>query len=227
MRSTNEEKREDGMDDRIHRYLDGELTDAELTAEEREVAREFESVVQTLGGDAGRFASTDLGPAVMHRIAASAAPAAGRAAADRSAPAGRWNWLFERRTVRLSLRPIQAMAAVAAIVLLLAASWGIVPGLGDEHDAVREPTVFVRFELDAPEASSVRLAGSFSGWSPDIALQRTAGGTWRALVPLKPGVHDYAFQVDGERWTVDPGAPRVADGFGGYNSRLSLVVADS
>lgn len=216
MRSTNEEKREGGMDDRIHRYLDGELTEAELTAEEREVAREFESVVQALGGDTGRFASTDLGPAVMQRIAASAA-----------APAGRWSWLLERRTVRLSLRPIQGMAAVAAIVLLLAAAWGIVPGLGDAHDAVREPTVFVRFELDAPEASSVRLAGSFSGWSPDIALQRTGGGTWRVLVPLKPGVHDYAFQVDGERWAVDPGAPRVADGFGGYNSRLSLVVADS
>lgn len=216
MRSTNEEQRENRMDDRVHRYLDGELTDAELTAEEREVAREFESVVQTLGGDAGGFASTDLGPAVMHRIAANAAPAAGR-----------WRWVFERRTVRLNLRPIQAMAAVAAIALLLAASWGIVPGLGRQNDAVREPTVFVRFELDAPEASSVRLAGSFSGWSPDIALQRTAGGTWKALVPLKPGVHDYAFQVDGERWAVDPGAPRVADGFGGYNSRLSLVVADS
>lgn len=215
------------MDDRVHRYLDGELTDAELTAEEFEVAREFESVVQVLGDDAGRFGSTDLGPAVMHRIASSAAPAAGQAAAGRSAPAGLWSWLFERRSVTLSLRPVQAMATVAAMVLILAASWGIVPGFGYGLDAAREPTVFVRFELAAPEASSVRLAGSFSGWSPDITLQRTAGGTWRALVPLKPGVHDYAFQVDGERWAVDPGAPRVADGFGGYNSRLSLVVADS
>lgn len=215
------------MDDRIHAYLDGELTDAELTAEQREVAREFEGVVQALDSDAGRFGFPDLGPAVMRRIASSAAPADGQAAGDRSAAAGRWSWLFERRTVTLSLRPIQTMAAVAAMVLLLAASWGIVPGLGHGPDVVREPTVFVRFELEAPEASSVRLAGSFSGWSPDIALQRTAGGTWRALVPLKPGVHDYAFQVDGERWAVDPGAPRVADGFGGYNSRLSLVVVDS
>jgi len=215
------------MDDRVHRYLDGELTDVELTPEESEVAREFESVVQVLSDDAGRFGSTDLGPSVMNRLSASAAPAAEQATAGRSAPAGLWSWLFERRTVTLSLRPLQAMATVAAFVLLLATSFGIVPGLGNGEVAAREPTVFVRFELAAPEASSVRLAGSFSGWSPDIALQRTAGGPWRALVPLKPGVHDYAFQVDGERWAVDPGAPRVADGFGGYNSRLSLVVADS
>lgn len=215
------------MDDRIHRYLDGELTDAELTAEERETARELESAIQALGDDAVRFEATDLGPAVMRRIAASAAPAAGHAVADRSAPARGWSWLFERRTLNLSLRPIQAMAAAAALVVLLAVSSGVVPGLGHRPDAVQVPTVFVRFELEAPDASSVRLAGSFSGWSPSIALQRTAGGRWRALVPLKPGVHDYAFQVDGERWAVDPGAPRVADGFGGYNSRLSLVLADS
>ncbi|MFW6089059.1 MAG: glycogen-binding domain-containing protein [Gemmatimonadota bacterium] len=207
------------MDDRVHRYLDGELTDADLTAEEREAAREFEGVVAALGDASGGFEATDLRPAVMRRIAASV-----RA---RPAPTGPWRWLLERRSITLSLRPIEAMAAVAAAVLLVAVSWGTVAGLGDAADPAAEPTVFVRFELEAPEASSVRLAGSFSGWSPDIPLQRAAGGTWRALVPLTPGVHDYAFQVDGERWAVDPGAPRVADGFGGYNSRLSLVMADS
>jgi hypothetical protein len=41
-------------------------------------------------------------------------------------------------------------------------------------------------------------------------------------VPLRPGVHDYAFVVDGERWVADPNAPQVDDSFGGTNSRISL-----
>jgi hypothetical protein len=35
-------------------------------------------------------------------------------------------------------------------------------------------------------------------------------------------VHDYTFVIDGERMVVDPYAPRVADSFGGSNSRLFL-----
>jgi len=43
------------------------------------------------------------------------------------------------------------------------------------------------------------------------------------VVPLEAGVHDYAFVVDGEVWTPDPLATSVDDGFGGENSRLSLL----
>jgi len=42
-------------------------------------------------------------------------------------------------------------------------------------------------------------------------------------VPLEPGVHDYAFVLDGERWVVDPDAPQVDDDFGGANNRLPII----
>jgi hypothetical protein len=44
------------------------------------------------------------------------------------------------------------------------------------------------------------------------------------MVPLAPGVYDYSFVVDGKRMVVDPYAPRVADSFGGSNSRLFLLA---
>lgn len=43
-------------------------------------------------------------------------------------------------------------------------------------------------------------------------------------LPITPGVHDYAFVVDGERWVADPYAPGIDDGFGGRNSRLTLLA---
>ena len=84
------------------------------------------------------------------------------------------------------------------------------------------PPVYVQFRISVPDARSVALAGTFTGWKPAVALQRSADGEWTALVPLRPGVHDYAFVVDGERWVTDPNAPQVDDSFGGTNSRISL-----
>jgi len=46
------------------------------------------------------------------------------------------------------------------------------------------------------------------------------------VVPLSPGVHDYSFIVDGNRWTPDPTAPARADGFGGMNSRIAVLASD-
>nr|NIP57258.1 hypothetical protein [Gemmatimonadota bacterium]NIR77648.1 hypothetical protein [Gemmatimonadota bacterium]NIT86190.1 hypothetical protein [Gemmatimonadota bacterium]NIU30015.1 hypothetical protein [Gemmatimonadota bacterium]NIU34979.1 hypothetical protein [Gemmatimonadota bacterium] len=83
--------------------------------------------------------------------------------------------------------------------------------------------LFVRFELDAAQATSVALAGTFSDWQPRYRLTQTRPGHWTALVPLRPGVHEYAFIVDGGRWVPDPDAPRVRDGFGGVNSQIALV----
>ena len=84
--------------------------------------------------------------------------------------------------------------------------------------------VFVQFRLDAPQASVVRLAGSFTGWKPTYTLQQVTSGVWSILIPLEPGVHDYAFVVDGAQWVADPAAPTVDDGFGGMNSRLSVLL---
>ena len=86
--------------------------------------------------------------------------------------------------------------------------------------------VFTQFVLDAPNASRVAVAGDFSGWKPVHVMTRSEAGVWTVVVPLDPGVHDYAFVVDGERWVRDPAAPAVKDGFGGVNSRVAVLSPD-
>jgi hypothetical protein len=217
------------MKDRVNDYLDGELSWEELSADEQEDARRIENVAALLRQDAATFEDTDLAPAVMEDIAARARRSLGHEAEARPSLAARLLAVLTRpREVSFRFRPAHGLAAI--LMLVAAASWlpvGVsVGGAGIEAPAAT-PSVFVRFEVDAPDASTVRLAGSFSGWKPDIQMRRVANGRWAVLVPLRPGVHDYAFQIDGDHWTTDPFAPRVADGFGGYNSRLSLVLTDS
>jgi hypothetical protein len=80
----------------------------------------------------------------------------------------------------------------------------------------------VRFDLRLPAgARGVALVGDFNGWDSTATpmAKRGADGTWTAELPLVPGVHTYAFVVDGERWLVDPLAPQVPDeGFGPANA---------
>jgi 1,4-alpha-glucan branching enzyme len=78
-------------------------------------------------------------------------------------------------------------------------------------------TVYVRFEINAPTAHDVHLAGDFSGWQPNVSLVKDKGGTWVATVPVAVGVHRYQFVVD-DAWQADPAAGGVDDGFGGRNS---------
>jgi hypothetical protein len=135
----------------------------------------------------------------------------------RSAPAnagpGVWRWLFAPQ--RLSIRPI-VLALAASLALLLV--WPSRPGnLGP----MAPGTVLVRFELMAPGASSVALAGSFNSWSSAaITLVPSATpGMWTVTLPLALGSHEYMFVVDGQRWIADPTAhAQVDDGFGQTNS---------
>jgi hypothetical protein len=86
----------------------------------------------------------------------------------------------------------------------------------------------IRFDLELPAAAArVALVGDFNGWDSDATpmVRRGSGGQWSAQVPLTPGVHNYAFVIDGQRWMVDPLAPQVPDeGFGPSNA---VVVVGS
>lgn len=212
------------MNERIHLYLDGELALSELTPDEAARAARLERAVAALRTD-GAYRDLDLAPRVMQEIAERAVASEPR----RSKVVRMGEWLLDSRRVSFTLRPVY-VAAAAVLVLVAGLQSDLVTSFGGNAStasAEQPPAVFVRFELDAPDARRVELAGSFSNWSPEVALTPVADGRWMAYVPLRPGVHDYAFRVDGDRWVVDPAAPRVADGFGGFNSRLSLVLADS
>ncbi len=124
----------------------------------------------------------------------------------------------DRRIVR-RFRPGLRVLSAAAAALVVIASVGILVGRGGVD------TTVVRFSLEAPEASSVLLAGNFSGWTSDgLNLERTGNGLWEIEIRLKRGrTYTYNFLVDGQSWVVDPSAAdRIEDDFGGESALLRL-----
>ena len=66
----------------------------------------------------------------------------------------------------------------------------------------------VGFSLNAPDAASVLLAGSFCDWELGaVVLKRQKGGIWKTTLSLEPGTYRYRFIVDGQ-WYNDPACAR-------------------
>ncbi|MGE4317525.1 MAG: isoamylase early set domain-containing protein [Deferribacterales bacterium] len=79
-----------------------------------------------------------------------------------------------------------------------------------------------RFVIYVPDAGQVSVAGSFNGWQP-VRMQKTDGGYWQVLLPLKNGEYAYSYIIDGVRQMPDPTTPaRQDDGFGGENSVITV-----
>lgn len=88
--------------------------------------------------------------------------------------------------------------------------------------AASESVQSVRFDLVAPGAARVSIAGDFNQWNPaTLPMHRSADGrTWEIEVRLPPGRYTYGFVVDGHV-VRDPSAPQAAsDDFGVPNSVL-------
>jgi hypothetical protein len=211
------------MDERLNAHLDGELAVEELDASERARLAAFETGVAHLRAALDDAAPADLDEGVMRRIEELGLEPIpiGRADVVRRGLAS----LVASREVRFQWRPIYGLAAAAALAGLLLVS---TTGPGPEApvaggEAAARAKVYVQFRLLAGDASSVSLAGSFSGWQPAVPLQPAGDGVWTVTLALTPGVHDYSFIVDGQQWVPDPYAPRVDDGFGGAHSRLMLL----
>jgi hypothetical protein len=212
------------MTNRIHAYLDGDLPFESLSPEEQARAARFRDALD-LASEALR---SERAPNLTARVMA-ALPA--HAPRRRSPLAAALGWLWSPRPVRVAFRPAYglAFAALAAVALTQVDGGddGMASGPAQGAPVAAQPPrsgppVYVQFRLEADNASSVRLAGTFTAWKPEYELHETAPGEWTVLVPLRPGVHDYAFVIDGDRWVADPHAPQVDDDFGGTNSRISL-----
>lgn len=211
------------MNERIHACLDGEISLDDLSPTEREQLAELESALRPAVDSLRSRRAPEMAARVMAALPAREAPAAA------ARPAAPWwaalEWLWRPRTFQLTFRPAYALAAVALLAVAL-------PRAGDLRAPASAPAlagadapvapVYVQFRLEVEDASQVAIAGTFTGWQPEYQLRETEPGVWSALIPLAPGVHDYAFVVDGEEWVADPHAPQVADSFGGTNSRISL-----
>ena len=191
---------------KVHRYLDGEFTEGDFKPEEireidlqNQIIREAQKLHRSIR-------VPDLTAAVMARL-----PAA-RVGRVRSLFA--WMW----RPRLIETRPAYGIALAA--VLVLGFLWSQSRGPQETGSSAK---IFIQFRIEAPQASAVHLGGSFTEWEPSYTLHELSPGIWSVLVPLDPGVYDYAFLVNG-RWITDPAAPVVDDGFGGQNSRLLVVV---
>ena len=189
------------------RYLDGEPV-AELEAGERAVADRLAAEARAYRGRFGPLPST-FDDAVMDAVRR-------RPRVHRTGPI---RWLVAPQTLQLRPVWVPVLAAAAALVLWLAPRRVVVEPPAAPVVAVSD-TVFVRFELTAPLARSVSVAGSFNGWNTTaLAMTRGAGGVWSVTAPLAVGEHHYDFVVDGTHWEPDPTAHgQVDDGFGGRNS---------
>jgi len=187
----------------------------------------------------------DLAPAVLARIerlSQSVKVSEGgvpdiRRSAGRAAWRALLGWCWRPRLVLVTCRPAFAFGGAAIVVILLLALGGLmvepevdvssqVAGVSSNPAPAARTQVLVQFRIDAPEARQVALVGEFTNWQPIYPMKRSEPGIWTVVVPLEPGVHDYGFVVDGERWVPDPLAPSVEDGFGGLNSRIAVLTPD-
>jgi hypothetical protein len=158
----------------------------------------------------------ELDDRIMARIRRTDAPT--HRHTDAPAPSG-IRWIFEPRPVKV--RPIWVgLAAAALIVLALLPRGTRTPAPAAQVARASQDTVYVHFQVSAPSARNVSLAGSFNNWdAAGLSLHRAADGSWEATVALPVGEHRYQFVVDGQRWIPDPAAQaQVDDGFGGTNS---------
>ena len=85
--------------------------------------------------------------------------------------------------------------------------------------STRTKTKQVRFDLFAPEAHKISLAGDFNDWDVySLPMKKDKKGNWMISVKLNPGRHEYRFYADGI-WQDDPKAvERIVNSFGSQNS---------
>ena len=74
------------------------------------------------------------------------------------------------------------------------------------------------FELYAPDAREVYLAGEFNNWDTrSLSMKKDSKGTWKKRMKLSSGRHEYKFFVDGN-WVQDvPDAEKISNPYGTPN----------
>ena len=81
----------------------------------------------------------------------------------------------------------------------------------------------VTFQLYAPLARSVQLAGDFRRWKElDLKLSKQKEGHWQITIQLKPGRYEYRYLVDGN-WANDQDHCKlVPNAFGTWNCVIEV-----
>jgi 1,4-alpha-glucan branching enzyme len=82
----------------------------------------------------------------------------------------------------------------------------------------------VTFQISAPGAKQVYLAGDFTQWETEakrMTRKREQSGSFFITVSLSPGTYEYKFIVDGQ-WREDPSTERRGNEFGTNNSVIHV-----
>ncbi|MBL8745137.1 MAG: glycogen-binding domain-containing protein [Phycisphaerae bacterium] len=89
------------------------------------------------------------------------------------------------------------------------------------------PSGELEFKVFAPNAASVEVLGSFTGWSErPVAMRNEGGGWWTARAAVTPGDHDFQYRIDGNSWMTDYAAHGVRlNQLGEWVSRLAVPKA--
>ena len=82
----------------------------------------------------------------------------------------------------------------------------------------------IEFQMNAPNARAVFLAGEFNNWSQDAdAMTKGEDGVFRLVKQLAPGTYQYKYIID-DTWREDPDNPaKTPDPYGGSNSVLVIL----
>ena len=80
------------------------------------------------------------------------------------------------------------------------------------------------FIFDAPDASYVKIAGTFNNWntSEESLMERNKDGTWSKCVFLAPGTYQYRFLIDDEWVTDQNNSNQINNPFGGKDSVVKI-----
>lgn len=89
------------------------------------------------------------------------------------------------------------------------------------------PLVMQQFTFYQKGLESVKLVGQFNDWNEEATeLTQVSEGVWSVSLPLRPGVYEYQFILDGERRVTDPTMPQAPSDFGSPNSVITVSAKD-
>ena len=82
----------------------------------------------------------------------------------------------------------------------------------------------ITFHLEAPSASSVKLAADFTDWEKSpLGMVKSEDGPWFVFVSLSPGSYSYRFIIDG-KWCDDPHSDLYEPNpFGSANAVIKVI----
>ena len=75
--------------------------------------------------------------------------------------------------------------------------------------------------IRVPNATTIEVMGDFTGWTA-VAMTRVSSTEWRGEFFMAPGVHRANIRINNGAWDALPGAPTIADDFGGTTSVLVI-----